>query len=379
MNIKCSLPECGKLFEVPKHKSTRKFCSKSCSAVSTNRSRINRYVVVGVNDLATTHPEISKYLLDQSSAKTVSKGSDKVLEWICNDGHTWKRSVTNAVRQGVRCPFCSGHLAIPGLTDFASTHPDIARELRDTTEAIGLKYGSNKILTWVCPEGHQYRTSIDKRTIRGDGCPYCSGSMVEVGVTDLGTLRPDLAAQLVDASLASSLQLNSNVSVEWVCSEGHRYRNFVYNRVNQSSGCPQCISSRTSHPEISLRSYLSEYFEVSAEYETRLDIPFRRRKSLSVDILLFHGSNTWVVEYDGYYFHRTPESYSRDAEKTQILLENGYKVVRIRESSYSGALLPLDISSRNLLQLSCDWKTRNNNELDTVAIQVKDHILREDV
>ena len=36
-------------------------------------------------------------------------------------------------------------------------------------------YGSGKKVWWLCPKGHSYDTTINKRTNRKLGCPYCSG------------------------------------------------------------------------------------------------------------------------------------------------------------------------------------------------------------
>lgn len=58
--------------------------------------------------------------------------------------------------------------------------------------------------------------------------------------TDLATLRPDLAKELVDKSLASKLKPGTNKKVEWECLQGHRWFASPNSRVHMNSGCPVC-------------------------------------------------------------------------------------------------------------------------------------------
>lgn len=66
-------------------------------------------VLEGFNDLATTHPELVEEV-DGWDPKTISKGHDKKLPWICQFGHKWKANVytrTSAIKVG--CPTCAKH------------------------------------------------------------------------------------------------------------------------------------------------------------------------------------------------------------------------------------------------------------------------------
>lgn len=66
----------------------------------------------------------------------------------------------------------------------------------------------------------------------------------------LAVERPDLAAQVVDKSLLSSLCLHSNKKIEWECPVGHRWFAVVASRVRRDSAvCPVC-SGRTLVPEV---------------------------------------------------------------------------------------------------------------------------------
>jgi hypothetical protein len=64
---------------------------------------INQKVLVGHNDLATTHPELAKEA-DGWDPKTVIAGGQK--NWKCNKGHVWTTTVKNR-KKGRNCPSCT--------------------------------------------------------------------------------------------------------------------------------------------------------------------------------------------------------------------------------------------------------------------------------
>lgn len=67
-------------------------------------------VITGVNDLATTHPDLVKewdYEKNDLKPTDVTAGSAKKVWWKCQNGHSWQASVVNRAK-GTGCPFCSG-------------------------------------------------------------------------------------------------------------------------------------------------------------------------------------------------------------------------------------------------------------------------------
>jgi hypothetical protein len=65
-------------------------------------------VLAGFNDLATTHPEIARELMD-GDPETISKGSVKKHKWKCKEGHVWATSPNSRTNHGTPsgCPTCS--------------------------------------------------------------------------------------------------------------------------------------------------------------------------------------------------------------------------------------------------------------------------------
>ena len=65
-------------------------------------------VLIGFNDLWTTHPHIAKMLKNQEDGYRYTAGSNKRLEWECRDcGTTYKKVVSDVVNNGLRCTLCS--------------------------------------------------------------------------------------------------------------------------------------------------------------------------------------------------------------------------------------------------------------------------------
>lgn len=140
----------------------------------------------GLNDLATTHPDIaSQWHPDKNGDLTpemVSAGSAKKVWWKCEHGHEWSATISSRAK-GAGCPYCSGRRPIPGVTDLATTCPDIAAEWNYamngelTPEMVSA--GSNKIVWWRCKAGHDWQQSIYYRCLKKTTCPICSVKNVD--------------------------------------------------------------------------------------------------------------------------------------------------------------------------------------------------------
>lgn len=140
-----------------------------------------RKVMPGVNDLATTHPQLAlewDYVKNNPlTPQEVSFGSNKKVWWKCDKGHEWCVMVLSRSK-GYGCPYCSGRYAISGETDLKTTHPNVAAEW-NYDKNIGLepsdfRYGSEKKVWWKCRVcGKEWQSAIKDRT-KGHGCPMCA-------------------------------------------------------------------------------------------------------------------------------------------------------------------------------------------------------------
>jgi DNA-directed RNA polymerase subunit RPC12/RpoP len=72
----------------------------------------NRVIVVGVNDLATTHPEIAKEWHPTKNKdltpQKVTYGSNKKVWWLCRKGHEYQATIGHRTcGVGTNCPICN--------------------------------------------------------------------------------------------------------------------------------------------------------------------------------------------------------------------------------------------------------------------------------
>src|SRR5699024_4771698 len=211
-----------------------------------------RQVVAGQNDLATIHPELSKELLDPTCAIGLAPRSHTSLTWCCPTyGHLYQATAANRTAKRPRgCPVCANRVVVPNVNDLATTHPDLAKRLMDPAEAHTVVFGTGRILRWRCPEHPQISIQARPMTLARSGCGICNGKVVVPGFNDLATTHPDLAAQLVDPSLATTLIAGSKTRVDWQCPRQphHTWTTFLYGRtgVREGTGCPHCFSTQPS-------------------------------------------------------------------------------------------------------------------------------------
>lgn len=73
------------------------------------------------------------------------------------------------------CPVCSNRKVIKGINDVATTHPDMAKLLKNIEDAYSVSYSSGKKLNFQCPRcGHNKKDSFNHISYFGFSCSSCS-------------------------------------------------------------------------------------------------------------------------------------------------------------------------------------------------------------
>ncbi|WP_295533318.1 zinc-ribbon domain-containing protein [Synechococcus sp. UW140] len=238
-------------------------------------------VLAGFNDLKTKFPDIAAeaYGWDPS---TVVAGTNQKKDWKCKEGHLYHSTVNSRTGVGTGCPFCAGKKISAGFNDLQSQFPDIAKEAYgwDPTTVTS---GANQKKEWKCKEGHLYNSDVAGRTIRGNGCPYCSGYKVLAGFNDLKTKFPDIASEAYGWD-PSTVVAGTNQKKDWKCKEGHLYHSTVNSRTSGGSGCAVCAEGGFN-PDKDAWFYLME-----RPGEQQLGI-----SNVITDRLRTHESNGWSL------------------------------------------------------------------------------------
>ncbi len=188
------------------------------------------------------HPTLNDNSLD---IVKLTAGSHKKLWWECskNEEHEpWFTSVRVRV-QGAGCPTCAGKI-VERTKSIEYTHPVIAEQLDSINQvsASSVTAGSNKTYVWSNKEcGHVWEQKVYDRTKQGPECPVCQSNIIIEGVNSLFDKRPDLKTFWSENNILdfTKLSLGSHKEVEWVCSEGHIYKEKVVVRVKRKT-CPVC-------------------------------------------------------------------------------------------------------------------------------------------
>lgn len=203
---------------------------------------------------------------DISSPDKVTYGAHQKVWWLCNKcGYEWQATVNDRT-SGYGCPCCAGKVVVAGK-NLQTLFPDIAEEWdyeanngltdgngRDISTPDKVSAGSGQIVSWICKNGHKWKSEIAGRTINGHGCPQCAGNLPIFNETDLASVHPEIAKEWHptkniglmdgngrDVSTPDKIASGSSLKVWWKCSVcDYEWDTSVSNRTTNNSGCPCC-------------------------------------------------------------------------------------------------------------------------------------------
>lgn len=290
---------------------------------------VGRRVVPGLNDLATTNPELAKEWSDRNdkSITQVTAGSHYMAEWVCGSGHTWTTKVQRRAKRGQTCAYCSGR-------DLESRWPDVAKQWHPTLNEGSprtTKAGSNKRVWWLCECGHEWQAQVCDRTRKDPTkCPECAmrTRALKPGVNDLPTVAPELESEWSARNVGpfSEAMKGSLRKTWWVGKCGHEWKTSTRTRV-QGFGCPRCSATEfSSNAERELTGWLSSLTEVRANDRILLS-------GSEVDAYL--PLQRVAIEFNGLYWHSERwMSPARHWEKTQMCAQAGVELIHVWEDDW---------------------------------------------
>lgn len=107
-----------------------------------------RVLIAGYNDLATTDPDIMKYLLDKEDGYKHTKGSNERIWVICPIcKHKKLVKITDLVHKGFSCPRCSDGLSYPNKFAF-----DIFMQISEQYQEYVTEYSPD----WIKPKKYDH-------------------------------------------------------------------------------------------------------------------------------------------------------------------------------------------------------------------------------
>lgn len=121
---------------------------------------------------------------------------------------------------------------------------DLENKNNQSISLLELSIGSNKKIVWKCENGHQWTTSVAKRT-DGSKCPFCSGKKTNEK-NSFGSLKSELLG-FWDFEKNHVNPFNiapfSNKKFWFKCSKNHNWEATV-DKISMGRGCPYCSGKK---------------------------------------------------------------------------------------------------------------------------------------
>jgi hypothetical protein len=288
--------------------------------------------------LAETHPELAKQWHPIKNGdiapKDITPGSDKKVWWKCDKGedHEWSISIGTRTR-GSGCPICAGQKVVLSNC-LATTNPELAKQWHTTKNGeltpFKVGEGSNKKVWWKCDKGddHEWFTHISTRN-QGAGCPICSNHMVSIS-NSMKVTHPDFAKEWHPTKnhplKPSEVVAGTGLKIWWKCYKGqdHEWEVSGNSRITFASGCPFCTLTPQSKQELTITFELMKLFNNINPKGLKTKLEGRLR---AIDIYI--PKLNLCIEFDGSYWHK--DKRELDKIKSEMLFEEGFKLIRVRE------------------------------------------------
>jgi hypothetical protein len=251
-------------------------------------------------------------------------------------------------------------------------HPKISKEWNFKKNAPMLPIlfppGSNLKVWWKCEKGHEWQQQIDKRTVRGQGCPYCSGRN-PTPENNLLLKYPDIAKEWHPTKngclTAKDFTPKSSKKAWWVCphSSLHEWESSICNRVN-GNGCPFCTGKK-----VCLDNNLLFLFpEISKEWH-----PTKNGNLTPKDVVPGSGKKVWWQCKNGHEWETRIASKSRGSGcpycANQRVSEDNNLFLRYPDvakewhPTKNGNLTPKDVMPGSNKKVW--WQCKNGHEWET--------------
>jgi len=331
----------------------------------------NKQIVIGYNDLASTHLHLAKEWSPNNTLDilSVTGGSNKLALWVCEKGHQWEAKIVSRGKHG--CPVCAEQKTVSGINDLRTRFPLIAKEWSDSNDVSvdTINPGTHTQYFWVCSKGHEWKSSPASRTRRNSGCTVCKGQVVVTGFNGVATKRPHLINEWSDQNTHSPFGLSAGSSkrVIWECENGHTWDTNLGDRTHYKTGCPSCGSSQAEKE-------ISDWLE-----SLNVEVVRKDRKSIApLELDIYLPEYKVAIEYNGVYWHS--EAVGKDSEyhenKFLKCQEADIRLIQVWEDDW--LRVPHIVKSMILHRLGMNFGTsvgaRKTSIVDISMDQAKDFL-----
>ena len=181
--LKC--PKCGNKWKSPISSivSRKVQLCRNCSMSEMGRKLTKQKVVIKGSLAEQSDKLFKQWDFEENgdlSPYEIPLTYSKNVAWKCDKcGHKWSSSPVSRVKKDKisDCPHCTGRVAMPGVDDFQTLYPDLAKEwdysLNKGVLPSQIKPFTNRKYYFICLKGHESYSSLPGNRINGSGCPIC--------------------------------------------------------------------------------------------------------------------------------------------------------------------------------------------------------------
>lgn len=216
------------------------------------------------NNLLALHPEVAKFFNEEKngmSTSAVVPTFGRRVYWTCANGHEYLKAVVDNVKANGYCKACTRlGFRFPELEKYY--HADNLIPFHE------ISAGANKKAKWTCDDGHTYEQTVAHKTLRNQGCPFCSGRYA-TPENNLLQAYPEIAKEFdaVKSGIGpDQVTPASNRKMWWKCAQGHSYDVSPNKKTREDLvyGCPYCSGYRIDDTN----SFSVLFPELAAEFLT---------------------------------------------------------------------------------------------------------------
>lgn len=237
---------------------------------------------------------------------------------------------------------------VVGENDLASQCPKAAEMWSSKNKLAPTEVfaGSGKKAFFVCPDcGQEFKATIQNvvRSVNGGttGCPICAGKKIVLGINDLASMYPEIAAMWSSKNKksASEVAAGSGKKAIFVCPNCRKefkaaICNVVHSVSSGTTGCYDCMMRRVnaiSKPECFLVRPMLAFAGENGIHNPFFDV----RNILGKDSLLgldfVDHIQKFCYEYNGFVWHSDDKTVAKDFFKFEAVHKAGYTMIRVLE------------------------------------------------
>jgi hypothetical protein len=239
----------------------------------------NRVLVEGINDLASSYPEILNIWDNDNNdvrPNEIFYSPQNSYYYKCDKGHTWYNRLVRVVETDFTCDYCSNRRILPEFNFFKALHHDIANEWnyeKNDTTPDKIFPENTQYRIWTCSTcGMEFGATTRGRVDGSEYCSYCANKKATPGKNSFAALYPELLKEFSQMNDFNPDMIfpESSLYTIWDC---HKYdmqwRAPIRDVVSGNRECPYCSGQNVVPGHTSLKAL---HEELALEYYEENDI-----------------------------------------------------------------------------------------------------------